>query len=183
MKEIWKTIPGYEGYYEASTRGRVRSLDRIVNNLNKTDNRKQKIIKPHLAGRGYLELLLSKDGAKQHKLVHRLIAETFLPNPNMLPQVNHKDENKTNNCIENLEWCTAKYNMNYGTIKEQLGKNKRKPVLQLSKNGDIINTFNSLTEAAKLTGVCCRNICSVCFGKRVTAGGYKWKYKTQSYGT
>lgn len=183
MEEIWKTIPGYEGFYEASTRGRVRSLDRIVNNLNKTDYRKQKIIKPHLVGGGYLELLLSKDGTKQHKLVHRLIAETFLPNPNMLPQVNHKDENKTNNCVENLEWCTAKYNMNYGTIKEQLGKNKRKPVFQLSKNGDIINTFNSLTEAAKLTGVCCRNICSVCFGKRVTAGGYKWKYKTQSYGT
>lgn len=117
MKEIWKDIPGYEGLYQVSNLGDIKVLDRIVNcgiKNNKTVIRKSKLLKQRI-NQGYYEVALSKNGKKRFLKVHRLIAITFLPNLNNLPSVNHKDENKLNNCIDNLEWCTIKYNCNYGT--------------------------------------------------------------------
>lgn len=116
MKEIWKDIPDYEGLYQASNLGNVKVLDRVVNSgikNNKTVIRKGKLLKKRI-NQGYYEVALSKNNKKRFLKVHRLIAITFIPNLNNLPSVNHKDENKLNNNVNNLEWCTIKYNCNYG---------------------------------------------------------------------
>ena len=104
MEEIFKDVKGYEGYYEVSNLGRVRS----------TSYKGTRILKPSLKSR-YKIVVFCINQIKVHKLVHRLVAEAFIPNPDNLPQVNHKDEDKTNNCVENLEWCDVKYNSNFGT--------------------------------------------------------------------
>lgn len=118
--EIWKSIPGFEGYYEASNFGRIRSLDRYVQLEGQygryTRFKPGKIMTPKFDGRGmYLQVVLSKNGNHRKHLVHRLIAFTFIENPYNLPEVNHIDEDKTNNCVSNLEWCDHKYNNNYGS--------------------------------------------------------------------
>jgi hypothetical protein len=116
--EIWKPVNDYEGLYEVSNLGRIRSLDRveiIATRWGSTTERfhKGKILKPQLDGRGnYLHVTLGRNNTKQ---VHRLVADAFIPNINNYPQINHKDEDKTNNCVDNLEWCTAQYNNTYGT--------------------------------------------------------------------
>ena len=124
MKELWKDIEGYEGLYQVSSLGAIRSLDRYRNRPSKSGNMyiqryKGKVLKQTLND-GYFTIYLHKDGVNKFYSVHRLVAKAFIPNPNNLPQVNHKDENKQNNCVENLEWCTAKYNVNYGTAIERL---------------------------------------------------------------
>lgn len=179
MEEIWKEIPGYEGYYEASTFGRIRSIERIIINRYKVDHRKSKILKPQMVCSGYFQILLSKNGIHVHKLIHRLVAETFIPNPHKYNQVNHKDENKSNNHVNNLEWCNAKYNSNYGTGIERRKKPNKVSVCQYSRSGLLINTFSSLSDAERETGIVLANISSVCKGKRNTAGGYIWKYKNK----
>lgn len=112
MKEIWKDIKNYENFYQVSNLGRIKRLERIT-----CDGRKIKelIKKPTLSNNHYLMVWLQLNNNTKAYLVHRLVAETFIPNPNSLPQVNHKDENKLNNCVDNLEWCTNKYNNNYGS--------------------------------------------------------------------
>lgn len=106
--EEWKDIPDYEGKYQVSNMGRVKSL-------NYARRKQVKVLRPGIEKtRGYLSVTLLKDGKQKTKPVHRLVAIAFIPNPNDLPQVNHKDENKLNNCVDNLEWCNAKYNCNYG---------------------------------------------------------------------
>ena len=117
MKEIWKDIPEYEGLYQASNLGNIKVLNRVVNSgikNNKTVIRKGKLLKQRI-NQGYYEVALSKDNKKRFFKVHRLIAMTFIPNSNNFPSINHKDENKLNNCVNNLEWCSVKYNCNYGT--------------------------------------------------------------------
>lgn len=114
-EEIWRPVVGYEGLYEVSSYGRVRSLDRYDN---RNCFRKGELMN-FFYGCGYLKVVFSKNGIVKKYLVHRLVAQAFIPNPDNLPQVNHKDEDKTNNMVDNLEWCTAKYNINYGTSKER----------------------------------------------------------------
>ncbi len=114
-KQIWKDIPGYEGKYQVSNTGRVRSL-----NYNGTG--KTKVMKPSTNKLGYKRINLCKDGKKKKYSVHRLVALTFIPNPNNYPIINHKDENPSNNYYKNLEWCTYEYNNNYGTKREKLSK-------------------------------------------------------------
>ena len=109
-EEIWRPVMGYEGFYEVSNQGRVRSVDRYDNN---NHFRKGELMNLFY-GCGYLRVIFSKNGIVKKHLVHRLVAQAFIPNPLSLPQVNHIDENKSNNNVDNLEWCTAKYNINYG---------------------------------------------------------------------
>lgn len=122
MTEIWKDIAGYEGLYQVSNLGSVKSIDRKVFGKEHlfVQFKKGKIKKAHLSGKGYLKVVLYKENKPKRCYVHRLVAETFLNNPNNLPQVNHKDENKLNNNVSNLEWCTNKYNCNYGTKNERM---------------------------------------------------------------
>ena len=115
-EEIWKPIEGYEGLYEVSNTGRVRSFDRYVKYSNgQIHLHKGKVLSPIKDTDGYLQVVLHCNGKCKTIKVHRLVAQAFIPNPDNLPQINHKDEDKLNNCVENLEWCTAKYNINYGT--------------------------------------------------------------------
>ena len=164
--EIWKDIDGYESIYEISNLGRVRFLK----------FKKIRILRNEKDVNGYLRVTLRKDGIKKRYKVHRLVAQAFIPNPNNLPQVNHKDEDKTNNRVENLEWCDAKYNMNYGTARKRMVEKIQKVVIQIDKNTNVIvNIFPSAKEAKIQTGIC--HISSCCRNERKTAGGYKWKYQ------
>lgn len=122
MVEIWVDITGYEGLYQISNLGRVKSLEKKAG----LSNRKEKILKQHLDKDGYVKVYLCKNSKVRFLSVHRLIAEAFIPNPNDLPQINHKDENKQNNKIENLEWCSCKYNINYGTRTIRSKETRRK---------------------------------------------------------
>lgn len=136
--EIWKPVPDYEGYYEVSDLGRIRSVDRtIMISLNgKTFARKLKgkILRQAFDGRNhYLQANLAKDGKQHMVLIHRIVASAFLENPLNLPEVNHKDENKANNCASNLEWCTHKYNNNYGA-KKTSGNGENNPMNKFSED-------------------------------------------------
>lgn len=123
MVEIWKDIKGYEGLYQVSTCGRIKSLARMVpfSNIHTSGYRqlKEKILKGGITKDGYNVVTLRKDNIGKIYSIHRLVAETFIPNPNNLPEVNHKDENKVNNHVDNLEWCTHQYNSTCGTIKSR----------------------------------------------------------------
>lgn len=152
--EVWKDVAGYEGYYKVSNLGRVRSLSGWVR------NNPYGILSPSSTRKGYLSVGLTKDGTCLKTVrVHRLVALAFLPNPDNLPQINHKDEDKTNNRADNLEWCTAKYNMNYGNrpqkSRETLlasGVIRRRAVGEFSSDGTLIRQYESITSAAKSVG-------------------------------
>ena len=121
MQEIWKDIEGYEGLYQVSNKGRVKSLSRLVVRVGKPNYiTKEKILKcSELQGTGYLAVSLGSNNNFKSMLVHRLVAQAFIPNPDNLPCVNHKDETRNNNDVRNLEWCTQKYNCNYGTARQR----------------------------------------------------------------
>lgn len=123
--EEWRPVVGYEGLYEVSNTGQVRSFDRYVKYSNgRIHLHKGKVLSPSIRTDGYLVVVLSCNGKHKMCLVHRLVTEAFIPNTDNLPQVNHKDEDKTNNSVENLEWCDNKYNMNYGTRKRRVIETK-----------------------------------------------------------
>ena len=169
MTEIWKDIKDYEGYYQISNLGRVKSLSRLV------DNRyynKECILKPRLHLKGYHLVALSKNGKITGHSVHRLVAETFIENPDNLPEVNHKDEDKTNNCVDNLEWCTKKYNSNYGTGTERRVAKISKPVMCI-ETGII---YPSVHEAGRQTNSNYRSISRCCLGLYKTTNNYHWKF-------
>lgn len=139
--EIWRDIPGYNGRYQISNFGRVRTK-----NYNHTGI--TKIMQLSENGRGYLQVCLTKDNKKRSIKIHRLVAECFINNPDNLPVVNHKDENKQNNHVNNLEWCDNNYNTHYGTAI----KRRSKSVKQMLNNR-VINTFDSISDAARITGI------------------------------
>ena len=120
---------------------------------------------------GYLRVHLSKTGKNKKELVHRLVAQAFIPNPNNYEVVNHKDQNPSNNKIENLEWCTVQYNNTYGDKIKRMYKK----IIQLDKTGKIIKCFSSTVKASKETGITRCNITNCLNGNQKTAGGYKWK--------
>lgn len=165
MNEIWKDILGYEGLYQVSNLGRVKRTKYKTLTKNKILN-----FRVHKSG--YLEVELSLNGNRKVYKVHRLVAEAFLSNPNNLSEINHKDENKQNNKVNNLEWCTHKYNMNYGTIKERLSKQ----INQYTLNDDLIKVWSGAAEASRVLRINRGNISSCCMGILQTAGGYKWRY-------
>ena len=145
MEEIWKPVKGFEGYYEVSNLGRVRSIDRVVVDTVRNCERllKGKVLIQKDNGNGYKNVMFCKEHKIYNKYVHRLIAEAFLPNPDNLPQVNHKDEDKSNNRVDNLEWCTSFYNNEYGTRKKRWYETRIKNGTMDSKNiGIKVKTFS-----------------------------------------
>lgn len=178
MVEKWKDIAGYEGYYQVSNIGRVRSLDRVVVKSNGVKlTLKGQILSAKSDYHGYLRVNLSKSGKVKLKKVHRLVAEAFLPNPDNLPEINHKNEIKTDNRVDNLEWCSHLYNTNYGTRNHRLALQKAKPVIQLTLEGEFVNIFESIRDAERKLHINNTSIVKVLNGERKTAGGYIWKYK------
>lgn len=172
-EEVWKDISGYEGLYQVSNLGRVKSLTREITNNGMSYLINGKILKENKLANGYLKVCLSANGNSKLHYVHRLVAQAFIPNPNHYPMVNHKDEDKTNNLVENLEWCTAKYNNAYSDV----WRSRRKKILQFSKNMLLINTYISQCEAERKTGINQAHISECCLGKRKTAGGYVWRFE------
>ena len=164
MKEIWRSIKDYEGLYEVSSWGRVRSLKR------------GKFLKLQISCWGYLRVELNKNGKGIKHSVHRLVTEAFIPNPNNYPQVNHKDENKLNNHADNLEWCQPEYNNNYGTHNERVAKAKSKTVYMLTLDGGLCGMWPSTQECAR-NGFNQSHVAECCNGKLKKYKGFKWSYE------
>ena len=192
--EIWKDVVGYEGYYQVSNLGRVRSLDRVITDKRGVVKNHKGFVKKLTPGNhGYMTAELSRDGKHTRCLVHRLVAEAFIPNKENLPSINHKDENKHNNHVGNLEWCTHKYNNGYGTAPDRTRDKIRelgqmRAVVQLSLSGEKINEYESISDASRKTGVSLHGIWKAAnggynaHGKWVRinmAGGYKWGYSEE----
>lgn len=161
MKEIWKDVKGYEGLYQISNLGNVKS--------------KRKILKP--VDGEYLKVGLSKNGIQKTITIHRLVAQAFIDNPNKSNFVNHIDENKHNNIADNLEWCTNVYNINYGerNKKDSINQSKYK-IVQKDKSGNLIRVWNNIWELTHETNYKKDNISCCCRGKYKYAYGYKWEY-------
>jgi len=172
MQEIWKDIPNYQGIYQISNFGNIKSLS--FGAKNKKITNKPKILKSSPSNCGYYKIQLYKNGKSKMFYIHRLVAEIFIPNPQNKPQVNHKDGNKSNNHISNLEWCSAKENTNHALLN---GLRKQcKPILQLTKNGNIVKKWDSISICACSLNYKISNI-SACLCKRSkTAYGYRWEY-------
>lgn len=179
--EVWRDVVGYEGLYKVSDRGNVYSVKRV-------DSRGVKrggiILKPRYNRDGYLTVDLCKNGVPKRKSIHRLVAEVFTPNPNGLPQVNHIDEVKDNNNVDNLEWCTSKYNNSHGTRLERISK---KVTGVNIKTGEVV-TFNSTREAGRKgysnVDKACRGVYkSGRTGKLIGDGhtyrGHRWSYQEE----
>ena len=178
-KEIWKDIFGYEGKYQASTLGRIKTLK------DNHGNDREKILKPYKNNNGYLQVYLYKNGNKKSYLVHRLVIESFMGKPldKDYYSINHLDENKTNNNINNLQYCTHKYNCNYGTRNERATKSitnnikKAKTVIGINKINGYIVEYQSTREVERCLGINQTSISRCCNGKQKSAGGYRWFYK------
>lgn len=209
-KEIWKDIAGFEGVYMVSNFGRVKSCDRMVNRKSsKPFFICGKILAPNIVGakgKRYYAVQLQINGKRHPVGIHRLVAQTFIPNPNGYPCVNHKDEVKTNNFVyinedgsvdlekSNLEWCTYSYNNTYDNLKERIrpkminNKKFSRPVSQFSEDGIYITTFPSIAEAVRKTSISSRTIRCSCknndmdFSKKKTRFGYRWRYAEKNGG-
>ena len=177
QEEIWKDVVGYEGLYQVSNLGRVKSLPRhlVVGWADYIS--KEKILKQSEHRQGYKYVWLHKNKEKKIFKIHRLVAEAFIPNPHNFQCINHKDENKANNFVDNLEWCNHSYNNNYGDRNNKVRKANCKIVLQYTLNGKFIKEWNGTREAGRELNISCNCISAVCLGKRKTAGGFIWKYK------
>lgn len=175
-KEIWKDITGYEGLYQVSDQGRVKSLERKVPHRAKEWTIKERILKPIDNGRGYLQVVLCTGGNIKRFFVHRLVCQAFHENPKGKPQVNHINEDKTDNRAYNLEWSTARENCNHGTHNERVAKAQSKQVGQYTLDGELIKVWVSLTEVKRQTGLGQSHISQVANGKRKTAYNFIWKY-------
>ena len=156
-----KDIQGYEGMYAVTSCGKVYSY------------KTKKFLKPQKTNNGYLQIGLHKDGEQKNYKVHRLVAEAYIPNPDNLPCVNHKDENKENNALQNLEWCDMTYNNNYGSRNQKAAKKNSKPVFCEELN----RIFESATIAAYELGLDNSSIGKCCKGKQKTTGGFHFRYQ------
>lgn len=185
-KEMWKDIVGYEGLYQVSNTGKVKSLKRkVYAGSGRMRWQYEKIMSGNKTnGNGYKIVTLNKEGKGKNKYIHRLVAETFLDNPYNYKYINHKDENKSNNCVDNLEFCTAQYNSTYNNLHIRNGLKNRnnkysKKILQLNDNDEIINIFPSISEASRQLNVSCQAISDCLRGIQLHSAGYKWKYANE----
>ena len=200
QKEKWVDIQGYVGFYQISNLGRVKSLSRTYytyNYLKKEKikiTRKEKYMSYKKDSNDYMIVSLSRNGKTKAFTIHRLVASAFIPNPDNLPQINHINGIKTDNRVENLEWCTPSYNVEHSfktgirkmtskqikQAKENIKKafeSKRRKVYQLTPEGEVIKLWDSFTDIYKELHYSWGNIGQVCRGKQELAYGYKWKYK------
>ena len=166
--EVWKPVVGYEGLYEVSDQGRVRSLN--YRNTGKTE-----LLKLNISNSGYKCVILSKYGKVSNHFVHRLVAEAFIPNEKKYPVINHKDCNRQNNVAENLEYCDWTYNNTYKDAIEKRVIKQRKAVKQLSLSGEIITIWPSIREAYR-NGYQQKEIIYCCNGKHKQHKGFKWEW-------
>lgn len=179
-KEEWRDIPGYENLYQISTMGRVKSIERKAKNRNGYRTVSERILKPFKNRYGYFSVKLCKEIEKKTIQVHKIVCDVFLPNPLNLPQVNHRNEDKSDNRLENLEWCDAKYNVNYGTRTERVSK-KLKGVFN-TKNSKAVKCletgkiYPSLMEIQRNLGFHNSHISKCCNNKLNSAYGYHWQY-------
>lgn len=181
MNEIWKDIKGFEGRYQVSNMGRVKSLARTVTIRNKvgglTDRPvPERIISTNKTKRGYLIISLNKDGKQHYYSLHRIVALHFCEGYKPGLAVNHKDENPLNNRADNLEWCTYKYNSNYGTGIERSSRKLWKAIAQYDKNGNLIATYKSEKEASEKTGFPRPSISGWCRGLHTCKDGFIWRF-------
>lgn len=184
IEEVWKDIKDYEGLYQVSNLGRVKSLKRkVYAGRGRMRWQCEKILSNNKTnGNGYKIVSLSKDNKGQNKYIHRLVAEAFILNPNNYKYINHKDENKGNNYVDNLEFCTAQYNIRYNDLnirnsKKMINNPKiSKKIYQLDDNDNIIRIFPSISEASRQLNVSNQAISDCLRGKQKHSAGYKWKY-------
>lgn len=190
--EIWKDINGYNGLYQVSNNGNVKSLERMCRQFNGHCycNRKvtEKILKGRKDTKGYLQVELSKNGKQRKYLVHKLVAMMFIPNPHNKPQINHINGRKNDNRVDNLEWVTPSENvihayktglLNIDDIVKhcrKLGEKSAKKVNQYNLQGEYVKTWDSISEAHRSLKVDCSSISRCCRNKQQSAGGYKWAY-------
>lgn len=187
MKEEWRTIKGTNNKYSVSNLGNVKRNEHYTI-VKPTKNKpylskifyKERLLKPYIDKLGYAVVKLTIDtGVNKTMKIHRLVAQAFIPNPNNLLQINHKDENRSNNVVDNLEWCDAQYNSNYGTRKDKLRKSSGIRVAQYDLQGNLIKVWDSLSQAAQFFGAkttsCIRRVCKQLPGRN-TYKGYIWRY-------
>lgn len=174
--EAWKFIQGYEGLYQVSSLGRIKSVARCrKNNGNSQTLMEERLLKQSKNNKGYCRVELCKDGARKPFSVHRLVADAFVINPLNKPEVNHIDEDKSNNKADNLEWCTTKENINHGEHNRKSSITRGYAIQALNDCGDLINEFPSMCEAQRQTGIPQQNISRCIYGKCKQAGGYIWR--------
>jgi hypothetical protein len=180
MEEIWRDIQGYEGFYQVSNMGNVKSVERLVKHFLYGERFAcSQILKPAKNNRGYLCVSLWKDGKGVSKTVHRLVLNTFIPNINNKPEINHLDGNKENNVITNLEWSSISENRKHAYNNKLKLPSNEKRVIQKNLIGNVINIFNSMCEAERITGIPKEEISKVCnrYRNRKIAKGFKWEFE------
>ena len=193
MEEIWKDVVGYEGLYQVSNQGRLLRCERVASNNHLLPPKIKDLQKKRKTG--YMgSSIVDKSGKSHNVLIHRLVAVAFIPNHNKLPQVDHIDGNKENNCVDNLLWCTAKENVNYPisiatrskslkiaqnnpqTISKKIKSSHKKKVNQFSLSGEFIKTYESLRDIQRTLGFNITNVTACAHGRKRSAYGYIWKF-------
>lgn len=172
MEEIWKDISGFEGLYQVSNLGRIKSYHQ----WKRANCPPEYFLNPSLSNTGYLQVTLYSNKKRSKLLVHRIVAEAFVPNPSNHPHINHMDEDKTNNCASNLEWCTAAYNNSYGTARFRAILSKSHMVDQFLPSGQLLARYVCITVASEITGIPKQRIKSCCIGECNSSNGFVWKY-------
>lgn len=173
LNEIWKPI---NNFYEVSNLGNVRSTNRTVIYKNgQIVNYKSKLLSQAINTSGYNYVVITINNKRCNKLVHRLVAEAFISNPNNYPYINHKDENKQNNNVNNLEWCTSKINMNSGTVRQRISKNRKVSIIRIDKDGNKVK-YSSISAAALDNNVSISAISKNLTGKNKSCKGYLFVY-------
>ena len=175
--EEWRPIKDFEGLYEVSNMGRIRSIERSVTySSGRTIHWKGKILSQKQSNNGYLKVGLFKDGKGYNLYTHRIVATMFVDNPDSKKYVDHINCERKDNRSANLKWCTVSENINNPiTIKRMMDAGNKTSILQISKDGVVIKEFESINEASRETGICRTSISSTCLGKQRTAGGYLWR--------